>query len=338
MKTYTLEPTRDKKLFRVVNIDHDWALYYYAPKKAYLNAVSDIIDKGYAKGVGLINFFKKNTAEEAENLLQVAGEKGSRLHRAIEGVLSLWGALDTTLKGIGTLKRETMIYNRNTKVDEKLSTTEWNALLSFGSFWTKHEPQIVAIEESIYNLKYGYAGTLDAILILTKACDVKTCNCRNIIGKVGIWDWKSGKGLYASYGAQIAAYGNAPSLKRVLGAAKPEYTALLRIGTSHKTTGGYEMVVYNKEETHTNWDLFLAALKIAKTEIKPFDPEKEVYEIPDTLDLKVEYKNLIEPKPKNATKTKHSTSKSVEDGKGRKTSKGSVRGVLETPAPDATVS
>ena len=337
MKTFSLESTRDKKLFRVVDIDGEWERYFYFPKKVYLDSVTAILDKGYAKGTGLINFFKKNTAEEAEVLMNLAGEKGSRLHRAIEQ------GLDHQSSGVfpellGKLSRDMVVYNRHSKQDEKLSTVEWNALLSFGSFWTKHEPQIVAIEESVYNLKYNYAGTLDAILILTKECEVKICPCKGLVGKVGIWDWKSGKGLYPSYGAQIASYGNAPSLKRVLGAKKPEYTALLRIGTAHKTTGGYEMVVYNKEETHTNWDLFLAAHKIAHQEIKPFDPDKEVYEIPDEVNLKVEYTKLVIEKPKHDTKVKHRESDRLQNGKGRATTGRKVRPVLQAKPTDAPVS
>ena len=326
MKTFTLEPTRDKNLFRVVNREGDWTTYFYAPKKVYLRAVSEILDKGFAKGSAFMQYLAKGNEAEMKEKLELAGERGSRIHRTIEQMLN---------GEIQSLPRDFQVWNRLENTNSPLTNSEWDALLSFQSFWVKHEPTVLAVEESIYNLKYGYAGTLDAILILTKACEVKMCPCKNLVGKIGIVDWKTSKAIYDSYGAQNAAYGNAPSLKRILGTQKPEYTAILRIGTSHKTTGGYEFVVYDKTETHSNWEKFLAARTIASSEFKPFDPDKEVYEIPDIITLKVVKKQLTK---QNDTKIKSYKSDRLENGQKRSGSVGKIRTVLQTKSPDAPVS
>ena len=100
-------------------------------------------------------------------------------------------------------------------------------------------------------------------------------------------DWKSGSGIWNDHGPQIAAYSKAPSLKEVIGKRKIEYTANLRLGTKHIKTNGYEFKIYDKKETNEHWKEFLAAKTIANANYKGFDPEKEIYEIPDRIQIKI---------------------------------------------------
>lgn len=322
-KTFTLEPTRDKDLFRVVDRDGNWNRYLHQPTNTYLDAVSAVLEKGFAKGASLLKYYKQLTEKEIDERFNAAAEKGSRIHRAIETILN---------KEVDQFTRDTLIYNRTMGVNERLSNEEWDSLLTFVTFWDAHKPQVVAVETSVYNTKYKYAGTLDAILILTQACEARTCQCRNIIGKIGIWDWKTGSGIWRSYGAQVAAYGNAPSIKSVLGKHKPEYTAILRIGAD-RTLLGYQMEVYNKEETHRNWELYLAAATIAADEMRTFNPAREVYEIPDIIQLTVEYKKLTAEKKKKNVASTNSPSDSasgVLDGQKPKAAAKPKRKALQT--------
>ncbi len=296
MKTYTLQETQNKDLFRVVNRDGDWFHYYIQSKDIYLRAVNFILETGYAKGAGLIKWLKSKSEEEAEKILKSAGEKGDRIHQFINFCLEAGGkySFETTAvndeKGIATL----------------LNYEERDAILSFEHFWKQHDPEIIAKEYPVYNLKDKYAGTLDAIIKLNKSCEVRSCPCKDLVGKIGLFDWKSGSGIYSNYGAQLAAYANGENLKDVLGKHKIDYTAILRIGTAHKTTNGYQLEVYDKKETQRHFDEFLSAITIANAEYKEFDPKTEIYDIPDEVEFIVKYLDLKakEKKPKVAKKVK----------------------------------
>lgn len=272
MKSYELKATHDKDLFRVVDRNGDWKFYFHKPTKQYLPAVNYVLDTGFAKGYGFYKWALSKSPDEAEKILQAAGDKGDAIHQFIAKIFT------------GEAKdRSCRILAEDNQTERTLTNDEWDAILGFQEFWNAHEPVLIVSEMSVYNLKAGYAGTLDAVLKLTKQCDNKLCKCKSFIGKVGVWDWKSGGGIYPSYGAQNAAYGASDNLKRFLGKRKVEYTAIARIGTNHKK--GYELKFYDRKESNANYKKFLSAMDIA--DIKPFDPAKEVYEIPDVLNIQI---------------------------------------------------
>lgn len=272
MKTYKLSITPDKDLSRVMDRKGDWNFYFHSPTKRYLPAVNFILDRGFAKGPALIQWMKNNSADEIERKLKVAGDRGDAIHQFISKIFS------------GEAKdRLCQILAEDNKTSRVLTDDEWDAILAFQEFWNNHKPILLAYEKPIYDLKIGYAGTMDAIIKLTKQCDFKTCKCKNFLNQWGLFDWKSGSGIYPSYGPQIAAYGASQSIKAYLGKVgkvKLGYSAILRIGTNHKQ--GYEFVPYDKKESNLNWKKFLAALIIA--DFEPFD-EKEIYEVPDILNI-----------------------------------------------------
>ena len=299
MKTYELKPTKHPDVFRVVDRDGEWQHYFIKSKNLYPVGVTTILNRGYAKGAFFEQWLSQHTAEERDQILRSAGERGDKVHRAIDGLLS-WPEESTLV-----ISREEGFYNRETKDYEPLSNDEWDALLSFNSFWAAHAPVILTSEATVYNTSYGYAGTTDAILILTKACGVKTCKCEPLIGKIGLWDWKTSSGIRASYSAQIAAYAFSENLAEYLPAGKivPDYTAILRVGTNHKTTGGYEMKAFTFLETQANFHRFIAAKEIADFEFKPFDPETDIEEIPDTIQFTVQKFDFEKAKVEAKAKT-----------------------------------
>ena len=293
-KNYNLESTLDPTLFRLVDRKGDWSHYFHEPTKSYLRAVNHIIKTGFAQP-GLLEWAKKVSPEEAERKLSEAGERGDKIHKFIDLIFNTKSVNFT---------RETKIWNRESKQEEVLSDDEWDAILAFKEFWTRHEPLLVAHEISCYSLKYGYAGTTDAVIILTKNCGVKTCKCDEYIGKPGIWDWKSGGGIYESYGPQLSAYGNSESLQKLFKTLdlKLDYSAVLRIGTNHKTTGGYQLEIYDKKETKEHFNEFLSAITISNSSYRPFDPETDIYEIPDEIKLEIKDFKIKSKKPKKETK------------------------------------
>lgn len=328
MKTYTLQTTKHPDIFRVVDMDGNWKHYALRQHKSechgapttvkltsqgeiaycgtckqqcaevhiYLRGVTTVIGEGYPKGFGLVEFFKKHTAEEAELLLAAGSSRGDKVHRYIDIILT-WPE--------GTppeFSRDIKILDRATKNEEPLTNKEWGCMLSFRSFWDAHDPILLSSEGSLYNLKEGYAGTMDALLILRKACSVSTCKCAPLVGKVGIWDWKTAKGIFPDYSAQIAAYAESDNMGEYLPPdVTIEYGAIIRFGTSHVKTGGYAFEAYMVEEydaaagpapkdsLQSAYQRFLAAKLISDYEYKGFDPKVDIQEIPDSFQLPVQH-------------------------------------------------
>lgn len=271
MKNYELKATASKELFRVVDRDGNWTHYFHKPSKRYLRAVNYILDSGYAKGPGFYQYLKNKSAEEADRILKIAGDRGDRIHRAVSLLLQ-------EMK----IHRGTRIYDDEKGEEAPLQNSDWDAILAFAEFWNRHNPILYENEYPTFNLVAGYAGTMDLIVSLTKDCGVKTCKCKELIGKVGVLDVKSGGGIYNSFGAQIAAYAKGENLP-----VKPDYTGIIRVGTNHKTTGGYQFEPYSAEETTIHYAEFLAAMAISNSEYKPFNPDEDIYDIPDSVKVSV---------------------------------------------------
>src|SRR5690349_8950510 len=83
MKTYELEPTKHPDVFRVVDRDGNWENYYVKSKNVYLPGVTTILNRGYAKGAFFEQWLSQHTAEERDQILKSAGEKGDKVHRVI---------------------------------------------------------------------------------------------------------------------------------------------------------------------------------------------------------------------------------------------------------------
>lgn len=295
MRNYVLESTADENLFRVVDRQGNWSHYFF--KNQYLRAVNFILETGYAKGFRFIKWIKGKSEEETDRILKETGERGDRIHQFIARLPYLQGKAD----------RFTTVLAEDNLTEVKLSDDEWDAVLAYQEFWKRHETSLIASEYPIYNLKYGYAGTLDLIVRLNKDCGVRTCGCKDHIGKIGCIDIKSGGGIYSSYGAQLAAYAKGQNFKPVLGTNKIGYTAVLRIGTNHKTTGGYEFEPYTAKETKVHFNEFLAAMAISNAEYKLFNPDEEIKDIPEIIDIEIKKENLIKEKRSvKANKTKQS--------------------------------
>ena len=286
MKTFSLQGTSDPNLFRVVDLKGDWRFYYQKKAKKYLLGVTTVLDMGYAKGQRFYEYLKNGNKEEIESKLEKAGDKGDAVHQLISMFL---------FNGKSAMSDDILAEDNKTK--RKPTMEEWKALLTFTNFWQAHDPKLYAHEFAVHNLKFGYAGTVDAVIEITKKCESKLCGCGKYVGKVGVWDWKSGGNIYNSYGPQVAAYGQADQMRKTK--HRPEYTAILRVGTKH--VRGYETEFYDKEETKLHWNEFLAALTIAQSEFKPFNPEKEIYDIVEKVELKI---NKVEKPKKHATNSK----------------------------------
>lgn len=309
MKTFTYEPTADPRLFRVVDREGNWQRYVLDPRKpeqAFLRGVTTVLGAGYPKGQGFYEYLKNNTADEIERKLKAAGERGDRVHQFIARYLA-GEKLDRFAKVRDDSGNQTPLAN-----------DEWDAILAFGEFWTRHDCALIAHELAVYETRFagGYAGTVDVILRMRKDCGNRYCACKPFVGKVGLLDWKSGKGLYPDYAAQVAAYWMAESLPAHLGGGKVEYTGLVHLASKKVSTGGYDFQGFDHEATLANLDDFAAASRLSAKYLTDFDPARDIAEIPDQLGFAVAKDELPAPKAtrkpaKGKRKVATSTKKNV---------------------------
>lgn len=276
MKTYELKDTRDPDLGRFVDREGNWTHYLHKPTNTVLRGGTTILDQGWAKGVGFYQYLANNSASEIEAKLEAAGEKGSKIHAFFEMMLSI--------PGNHQFNREQLIINPKTGQEEQLTHEEWDLVLAASNFLTAHGATFLGVERSVKNLKEQYAMTLDWGLILTKACDRKLCKCKNVIGKPGIVDLKTGGGIYNSHAGQVAGQCYAEDIVEKLG-VQPTWTGLLR----PRKTGTCEFVVFDEAETKENYLDFLAAKRMAFRQFPMFDPTKDIEEIPDAVAINVVY-------------------------------------------------
>lgn len=104
---------------------------------------------------------------------------------------------------------------------------------AFEQFLSDFEPTFTATEASVYNRTQRYAGTLDAIATLTLPLQEQPISA--------LFDVKTGKGVYAEVGLQLAAYRYAEFIGLPDGskAPMPEVDGALCL---HLTPEGYRLI------------------------------------------------------------------------------------------------
>jgi hypothetical protein len=272
MKNFNPEKTDDVSLFRVCDLRGDWTHYYDEKSKRSLRAVNYILDKGYTKGDQYNKALMNSTPETWEKKMTYGQDRGDAIHQEIKNHIY-----------DGKFSRTDQVLSEDNVTLRNLTSDEWLATLSFVRFANEHAIVPITQERAVKNLEVGYAGTFDLIAYLTKSCEGKYCKDTKFIGKLGLWDHKSGKGIYDNYGPQVASYSKCDMTNILESNQKIEYTAIDHIGTS--TERGYDLEFYDQEETEKHWKEFLAADTIMRRNYKGFDLEKMTKEIPDTAEI-----------------------------------------------------
>ena len=190
-----------KAPFEIVRKEIDDSHYYWIDGE-FVPAVTAILDQSGPVEYGLRNFWKQNSAIEADQKMTEAGEFGSMIHDALERLLN---------------GEELDLVNEFPSVKAK------KHIMAFHDWFHSFNPDIDSIqtEFTVGSKKYKYAGTLD--LACTKD------------GELWIIDFKTSAGIYTNYHRQLAAYKNA---YEEMFEVKIAHTAILRTGTQHKA--GYE--------------------------------------------------------------------------------------------------
>lgn len=226
------------------------------PEYRYLPSVSWIAGF-YPKSLGFYKWLANTGWDESQAIKEAAGNKGSRVHKAIEDL---------------TKGEEVKIDDKYTDAEEEmaeLTAEEYEAILSFVEWYKANNPKILHTEHTVINESEGYAGTIDLI------CEIE--------GQVWIIDLKTSQSIWPEYEIQISAYKHATEHDAKL--------AILQIGYKRNKNA------YKFTEVEDKWDLFLAAKKIWANETAGQKPSQKDYplslklEVPKAVDKPVKKSN-----------------------------------------------
>lgn len=270
MPSMTMEDTSDSNLKRYVDRWGNWTHYYLVKEKRFVPAVNHILGLGFNKGPRFYAYLLTVTPEEAKRKLEAAGDEGTRTHRAIRDLIDgLKVTMSTKYPSELQLGRQ-----------EVLNPDEWSNLVAFEAFCTRYNPRIVSNDFSVYSTNSNYAGSPDALMVLTVPAGDKYFP-KDVWGQDILFlpDWKTSQAIYNEYKAQLAAYYQglierktyAKFIKAFEGRI---FTGIVRLGTRHKN-GGYEIQYWNESETIANFRLFMAAKDIYRDHEPDFTPESE---------------------------------------------------------------
>lgn len=225
----------------------------------------------YPKGKGFENYLKKN-GDDADILVQLAAERGSKVHQAIEA-LNKGESVPMDRQFISTI----------TGLPEELNTNEYAAVMSYRDWWLaegRNAYKILKVEYVVWPEGPGsepggplhFAGTID--LKLQRIED----------GTTGILDIKTSKDIYASHIIQVSAYAEAE---------KADWAAILQVGYSRNQRG------YKFTEIERRFDLFLAAKAIWAYETDGEAPLQRDYPLALSLGLPKEEPEVepLSPQP-----------------------------------------
>jgi hypothetical protein len=288
--SHTYEPTSDKNIFKFVDRDGNWTHYWIKNKKVFVPAVNHIITTGYPKGERFYNYLLNTSPEQAARRLATSGDEGARTHDAIRDLLE--GK---------TVTFGSLYYNELKDEMQALTYEEWQNLQAFARWTDMYKPQQVFHEYTLWSPKFLYAGTLDFVGVIRIPQNDKAfpseAKGRQVLM---LLDWKTSSGIWEDYELQIAAY------RQILFERTPKeiplkffnngiWTGIVRLGTQHKT--GFEMRVWNDEESDLNFNLFEAAYRIYKKKGgEVFEPEIE--NIPIELTIPIPHLSIPKRRPR----------------------------------------
>jgi hypothetical protein len=193
----------------IVELHFDKGTHTYRKNGAVIPSVTQCLEAGGLRDYSGI----------PDEVLRNKAELGELVHRATE------------LDAFGVLNEAT--------VDEQV----WPYLKAWRKFRDETGAAVISAEQKVYHTLYGYAGTLDHIVVIN--------------GEYGVLDKKTGL-PDPSDGVQLAAYQEAVNHgKRLLG----DRRAMKRWGLYLANTGKYQLVPYDNAG---DFAVFLAALTIKK--------------------------------------------------------------------------
>lgn len=255
MKKEIIDISLEKGIFRVTLPDERW---YAIPKKGKTTGLPEYtfvpsvtwVASHYPKGIGFYKWLANKGWDEAEAVKQAAGDKGSRVHKAIEDMIGGKSvAMDSFYEGKDGV--------------QELSVEEYSTLLTFADWANTVKPKFLHKEVFALSEKYGYAGMVD---------------CVATIGEdTYIIDWKTSKEIWPEYELQLSAYREALIEMKLV--PKTVKLAILQVGYPRNKNG------YKFTPIEPQFDLFLAARSIFEKETRGEKPFQRDY----PLEIKLNY-------------------------------------------------
>lgn len=218
MKIQIKKIDNEKQIVQITTTDSRW----YQIGDKFVPSVTWICSK-YPKGVQFYKWLADKGWDEAEAIKQAAGDKGSKVHNAIEDIL----------KG-KEVKIDDKYVNNSTGQPEELTVQEYECIMSFVAWLTETNPEVIATEYVVYDEAIGYAGTVDMKL--------------KINGEIYIVDIKTSQQIWPEYELQLSAYRQAEPLAHK--------TAILQVGYNRNKSK------FKFTEIENKFGLFLAAKEI----------------------------------------------------------------------------
>ena len=249
MKREIIEVDKERGIVRWTAPDERWYARKVMGEWDFVPSVTWICG-AYPKGKGFERWLANRSSwQEAEELKELGGDKGSKVHQAI-GVL---------LSG-GTVLMDDAFENPRSHELEPLTSEEYWCLMTFVDWFRKFQPQVVAFEYTVWNERYRYAGTVDL---------------KCVIQEKGKWyryiiDFKISKDVWPAMELQVSAYKH----------ADPDPTdrlAILQLGYRRNRQG------WKFNPVRSQFGLFLSTRKIWAKETAGIVPLQRDY--PESLSL-----------------------------------------------------
>ena len=223
-----------KGIVQVTTVDERWYIKPETDKASGLPSIITVpsvswISGFYPKGIAFYKWLAEKGWNEAEALKQAAGDKGSKVHKAVEALIN--GA---------EVKMDSKFTNPSTGQEEELSLSEYECLMSFVNWFKEVKPEVISAEQIVWNDQHNYAGTMDLL-------------CK-IGGETYLIDFKTGQYVWPEYELQISAYKHAlPNNENIK-------LAILQLGYRRNKNG------YKFTDMDDKFHLFLAAKQIWENE------------------------------------------------------------------------
>lgn len=234
--------TKEPGIIQVTTSDERW--YFREEDERYFPSVTWITGY-YPKGIEFYKWLASKGWDESVAIKEAAGERGRRVHQAIERLL-VQGTI-----GMGDVFRV-----GDTEVLTELSVEEYEAVMSFHAWYMEVNPEILGVEEVVYSEEHDYAGTMDLLV--------------RIDNQVWVVDLKTSQQVWPEHELQVSAYRHTEQGKSHAG-------AILQVGYKKNKKR------FKFTEVDDKFDLFLAARSIWSAENANVFPKQMNYPLTLTI-------------------------------------------------------
>lgn len=250
---------KEKGVYRVTTPDERWYMHEEInketglPEFVYKPSITWIAGF-YPKGIAFYKWLANKGWDEAEAAKSAAGDKGSKVHKAIENLIAG-----------GTITMEDLYTNNSTGQAEELSVEEYECLMAFTNWANDVKPTFILGELTVESDAYQFAGTVDCVAKIGET--------------VYIIDFKTGQHIWPEYELQISAYKQA--LREMGRKVDDVKLAFLQVGYRKNKK------CYKFTEVEDKFELFLHAKAIWANECEGQKPKQAEYPLKLKIDMAV---------------------------------------------------